>query len=130
MVVGPANRNDHLLLAATPEAVVVPRPEPGEATPQRLCVDLGYAGQPAQEVIAAHHDEPHVRRIGLEKLYPAGEPRYPARRWVVEWALSCLSRWRGILVRWEKQACNCRALLQLACALLWYRRWWRLRGAI
>ncbi len=60
MVVGPANRNDHLLLAATPEAVVVPRPEPGEATPQRLCVDLGYAGQPAQEVIAAHHDEGQV----------------------------------------------------------------------
>ena len=33
-----------------------------------------------------------------------------------------LSKCRGILVRYEKKAENYLALVQLACALLWYRR--------
>ena len=69
---------------------------------------------------------PHIRRIGEEKLDQAGEKRYPARRWVVERTLAWLSQCRAILVRWDKKACNYLGLLQLACALLWYRRQQRL----
>ncbi|MCL5107413.1 MAG: IS5/IS1182 family transposase, partial [Chloroflexi bacterium] len=36
------------------------------------------------------------------------------------------SKCRAILIRWDKKACNYLALLKLACALLWYRRLWRL----
>jgi putative transposase len=37
-----------------------------------------------------------------------------------------LSRCRGILIRWEKKAQNHLVLLQLACGLLWFRRYDRL----
>jgi len=40
--------------------------------------------------------------------------------------LAWLSKCRAILVRWDKKAQNYLALLQFACALLWYRRHWRL----
>ena len=34
--------------------------------------------------------------------------------------------WLSKLVRYDKKARNYLGLLQLACGLLWYRRWWRL----
>jgi putative transposase len=45
----------------------------------------------------------------------------------VERTMAWLSKCRAILVRYDKKAKNYLALLQLACALIWYRRWWRLR---
>ncbi|MBI2760025.1 MAG: transposase, partial [Chloroflexi bacterium] len=51
---------------------------------------------------------------------------WPARRWVVERTLAWLSKCRAILIRWDKKAVNYLALLQYACALLWYRRIHRL----
>src|SRR5579871_1534856 len=69
---------------------------------------------------------PHIRRIGEEKCDPDGKKVYPARRWVVERTLSWLSRWRGLLIRWDKKADNYLAMLKLACGLLWYRRWRKL----
>ena len=40
-VVAAANVNDHLLLEATIEALVVERPEPSAERPQHLCLDGG-----------------------------------------------------------------------------------------
>ena len=40
--------------------------------------------------------------------------------------LGWLSKCRGILVRYEKKARNYLAMLQLACALIWYLRWYQL----
>jgi len=37
-----------------------------------------------------------------------------------------LSKCRAILVRYEKKSCNYLGLIKIACALLWYRRFWRL----
>lgn len=73
---------------------------------------------------------PHIRRIREEKLNPRGEKRYPARRWVVERTLAWLQKCRAILIRYDKKASNYLGLLQLACALLWYRRLHRLREAM
>ena len=50
----------------------------------------------------------------------------PPRRWVVERTLGWLSKCRAILVRYDKKPTNYLGLLQLACALLWYRRQRRL----
>ena len=61
-----------------------------------------------------------------EKLDTSGEKRYPARRWVVERTLAWLSKCRAVLVRYDKKASNYLGVLQLACALLWFRRQWRL----
>ena len=57
---------------------------------------------------------------------PSGDKRYPARRWVVERTLAWLSKCRAVLVRYDKKAANYLGVLQLACALLWFRRQWRL----
>ncbi len=49
-----------------------------------------------------------------------------ARRWVVERTIAWLSKCRGVLVRYEKKAANYLGFVQLACALLWFRRYYRL----
>ncbi|HSV14939.1 MAG TPA: hypothetical protein VLI90_11830, partial [Tepidisphaeraceae bacterium] len=43
-----------------------------------------------------------------------------------ERTISWLNRCRAILIRWDKKAENYLGLIQLACALLWYRRRCRL----
>ena len=114
--------HDSKLLAATLEAIVVERPEPTPERPQNLCLDKAYDNPRVRETVADHGYVPHIRRIGEEKLDSTGEKRYPARRWVVERTLAWLSKCRALLVRYEKKARNYLGLLQLACALLWFRR--------
>ena len=126
VVIAPANRHETKLLAATLEAIVGERPAPSAEQPQHLCLDKGYDNPSGEAAVAAHGYIGHIRRIGEEKLDAQGEPRYPARRWVVERTLAWLSKCRALLVRYDKKACNYLALLQLACALLWFRRWLRL----
>ena len=48
------------------------------------------------------------------------------RRWVVERTLAWLCKCRAILVRYDKKDENFLGLIQLACALFWYRRLYRL----
>ncbi len=118
MVVAGANVHDTKLLRPTLESIVVARPE----GTQNLCLDKGYDNPTGRKAAAAGGYQAHIRRIGEEKLDPQGVKRYPARRWVVERTLAWLSKCRGILVRYDKKAANYLELLQLACALLWYRR--------
>lgn len=126
VVLAGANVHDTKLLAATLDAVVVARPAPTAAAPQHRCLDKAYDNPTGHQAVAAHGYVPHLRRIGEEKLDAHGEQRHPARRWVVERTLAWLSKCRALLVRYDKAAGNYRALLQLACALLWYRRYLRL----
>lgn len=121
MVVAAANVHDTKLLEQTLEAVVVERPVPTREQPQNLCLDKAYDNPTGEAAVAAHHYVPHIRRIG--EASPAGhEHKYPPRRWVVERTLAWLSKCRAILVRYDKKSRNYLGLLQLACALLWYRR--------
>jgi putative transposase len=126
IVLDGANRNDHLLLEATIEAIVVERPQPTEGALQHLCLDKGYDNKKTDPLLEAHDYLGHVRRIGEEKLDHNGEKTHPARRWVVERTISWLNRCRALLVRYEKSAWNYLGLVQLACGLLWYRRLHRL----
>lgn len=122
VVVSGANVHDQKLLAATLDAVVVERPEPTEDEPQHLCLDKGYDSSAVRQAAMDRHYEPHIRRIGEEKLDENAEKKHPARRWVVERTLAWLSKCRAILVRYDKKAQNYLALLKLACALIWYRK--------
>lgn len=122
VVVEAANRHDTKLLDATIEAIVVDRPEPSEAEPQHLCLDKAYDNPTGAAAIKKHRYTGHVRRIGEEKFDENKEKRHPARRWVVERTLAWLSKCRAILVRYDKKSENYLGLIQLACALLWYRR--------
>ena len=126
MVVAGANVHDAKLLDATLEAIIIGRPEPTSETPQHLCLDKGYDNPSGRKAVQRHHYVPHIRRIGKEKQDAIGEKRSPARRWVVERTLAWLSKCRAILVRYDKKASNYLALIKLACALVWYRRYARL----
>lgn len=124
-IVAPANRHDTKLLEATLEAIVIERPEPTDEAPQHLCLDKGYDNPTGHAAVEAHGYVGHIRPIGEEPL-ASEDRRHPPRRWVVERCLAWLSRWRGLLVRYEKKASNYLAVMQLACGLIWYRRCWRL----
>jgi putative transposase len=133
VVVRGANVHDSLLLADALEAVIVEPPNPvkGPGNPdpatQHLCLDKAFDGAPSDATARVYGYQPHVRKIGEEKLDPAsGKKKHPARRWVVERTIGWLNRCRGILIRYEKKAENYLAVVQLACALLWYRRLHRL----
>lgn len=126
IVLAGANVHDTKLLQQTIESIVVKRPEPTPQTPQHLCLDKGYDNPTGRAAATSHGHTPHIRRIGEEKLDEKGRKRHPARRWVVERTLGWLSKCRGILVRYAKKSCNYLGIIQLACALLWYRRQYRL----
>lgn len=119
MAVAGANVHDTKLLALTLESIVVERPDTGI---QHLCLDKGYDNPTGHGAVAIHGYQGHIRRIGEEKLDWDGVKRFPARRWVVERTLAWLSKCRAILVRYDKKVSNYIGLIQLACALLWYRR--------
>jgi putative transposase len=122
-----ANVPDAQLLAATIEAVVLERPEPEPGFEQHLALDKGYDNETGWGACIDHAYEPHIALIRDER--PARTKTHKPRRWVVERTLAWLSKCRGILIRWEKKAANYLGLLQLACGLLWFRRYLRLTGS-
>ena len=126
VVLAPANRHDSLLLQDALEQVIVEPPNPVSGPTQHLCLDKAFDGAPSQATAQVFGYQPHIRRIGEEKLDKKGRKRKKARRWVVERTIGWLNRCRGILVRYEKKAENYLGAVQLACALLWYRRCHRL----
>lgn len=126
VVVAPANRHDSLVLQDILEAVVVEPPNPVTGPTQHLCLDKAFDGAPGEATARVFGYEPHIRRIGEEKKDAKGRKRHKARRWVVERTISWLNRCRAILIRWDQKAENYLGMIQLACALLWYRRKCRL----
>jgi putative transposase len=125
VVVAPANAHDSTILQDILQAVVVEPPDPREHE-QHLCLDKAFDGAPSEATARVFGYRPHIRRIGEEKLDARGRKRRKARRWVVERTISWLNRCRAILIRWDKKAENYLGMIQLACALLWYRRRHRL----
>ena len=126
VVVTGANVHDSLLLQDALEAVIVEPPDPREHR-QHLCLDKAFSGEPSEATARVFGYEPHIRRIGEEKLdATTRRKKHPARRYVVERTISWLNRCRGILICYEKKAQNYLAVVQLACALLWFRRLHRL----
>ena len=121
IVVKGANVHDSLLLQDALESVIVEPPDPRKH-PQNLCLDKAFSGAPSDATARVFGYEPHIRQIGEEKKDIKGHKTKKARRWVVERTIGWLNRCRGILIRYEKKAENYLGAVQLACALLWYRR--------
>lgn len=120
ITVAGANTPDFKLMRATVESIPVPRPTPTEKAWQNLCVDLGY-------------DYGEVRRLaadfGFRLHVPSREPRkkvrrprhQKARRWVVERTHAWLTRFRRLLVRWEKREDTYLGMLHFALGIItWF----------
>jgi putative transposase len=89
---------------------------------QHLCLDKAYDAPETDEFLQAQGYILHTKRRG-EKTPVAGigEKTYPPRRWKVERTISWLNNMRKLRTRWEKKACNYRALWLLATALIVFR---------
>lgn len=121
--VGPAQRHDVKLLAATLDGVVIDRPEPPEAAPPHLCLDKAYAGEPAQQTAEERGYTVHVPdKVNAKQKRRRTGGRRKARRWVVEVTHSWLNRFRRLLVRWEKKKTNFLSMLYFACAIICWRK--------
>lgn len=94
--------------------------KPRGRTKQRLCADAGYSGEKSEAIMKKYRYIPHIRPRGEEKI--AIQNGYRAKRWIVEVAHSWFNRFRKLLVRYEKSNSSYVALLQLAAAIIIYRK--------
>jgi putative transposase len=124
ITVAGANVPDAQLLAETIEAIVLERPPVEDGYEQHLCLDKGYDNDTGFGACLDYDYEPHIALIRDER--PPRPSAHKPRRWVVERTLAWLSMCRGILIRWEKKSENYLGMLQLACGLIWFRRYHRL----
>jgi putative transposase len=122
VVLAAANVNDQKLLRETIEAIVIERPEPTAGEPQHLCLDASYDNPTGRAAAEAGPYTPHIVPVRKEKRSTGRKRGRKARRWVVERTLAWLCKCRAILIRYDKKDENYLGLIQLACALLWYRR--------
>lgn len=119
VVLSGANTHDVKLLEETLDHIVIFRPEPEKDHPQNLCLDAGCTGSGEK---AGTGLSPHIRPRGEEKKELERNPDFHARRWGVELTHSFFNRFRKLLVRFEKKAANYLALVQLACAVIVWRK--------
>ena len=90
-----------------------------------MCVDRGYAYDACRETATAHGYTPHIppTASAAQPLPPPGDPaRHPPRRWVVAASHRWVTRFRRLLIRWEKRADTSLGFVQLAATLIVYRK--------
>lgn len=113
-----ANRNDMKMLEATIESVPIDRPQARPYWLQNLCLDKGYDRPVIARMARGLGFTPHIRARGEEAREIRHNPRFKARRWIVERTHSWFNRFRRILIRWEKRAHNYLAVLHFASAII------------
>ena len=106
---------------------MVRRPSPVDY-PQHLCLGRGYDNPTGETAVRDHEYIGHTRQRPGQPPDAPDTKRYPARRWVVERTIAWLSKFRGVLVRYEVYDENYLGLLQFACALIWTRVWHTLKA--
>jgi putative transposase len=121
LAVDGANRNDFKLVRATIESIAVERPDPTSERPQGLCLDKGYDYNEVRDLLEEFGFTAHIRARGEEAKALKEETGFKARRWVVERTHSWMNRFRRVLIRWDKKACNYLGFLHLVCAYITYR---------
>jgi len=109
-----ANTHDIKLLQATFDSVPINRPQPTARKKQRVCLDKGYDSQDVRKFLRRRHYQPHVKSRRQEETQRKRNPRFKARRWVVERTHSWINRFRRLLTRWEKKADNYLAFLHFS----------------
>ena len=113
-----ANRNDFRMAKETITSIPIKRPKPTKKKRQGMCMDKGYDFDEVRMLLQRFHFVPHIRSRGEEAQRMKKNPRWRARRWVVERTHSWMNRFRGILLCWTKKPENFLAQLHLACAYI------------
>lgn len=121
LVITGANRHDVSQLETLLNSIIIERPDIFKY-PQHLCLDKGYAGEPALEIILLRGFIPHIKSRGEENFEKSMNPNFKARRWVVEVSHSWINRFRKLLVRFEKSSSSYLGLLMFACAFIAFRK--------
>lgn len=116
VAVSGANTHDVKLLQATFDSVPVTRPQPTARRHQHVCLDKGYDSAEVRRFLKRRHYRPQVKSRGQEESLRKKNPRFQARRWVVERTHAWINRFRRLLIRWEKKSDNYVAMLQPAFA--------------
>ena len=107
------------LVEPTLKSFAIRRPRPkARGRRQHFCGDKGYDSAGARSFAQSLGYTLHIKSRGDEVSERKSNPRFRARRWVVERSHSWFNRFRRILVRWEKKAINYEAMLHLACAVI------------
>ena len=122
MVITGANRHDMKKLADLLDGIVFTPVLPEK---MNLALDRGYDDDVCREVAAAHGYTHHIppKASAERPLPPPGHPdRHPPRRWVVEVCHSWFNRFRRLLIRHEKNGDNYLGFVQMAAALIIYRK--------
>ena len=119
LVVTGANWHDVTQLELVLDEIIIDRPEDVE---QHLCADRGYEGHKALQIVVSRGYIPHVKRRGDEIQEKKQNPKWKARRWVVEVSHSWFNRFRKILVRYEKLTETYMALLHMVAAIIAFRK--------
>jgi transposase len=122
LVVTGAHRHDVTQLQAVLDGVMVKHDDPPKRRNKHLCADAAYTGAKALEIIEKNGYIPHVKGRGKEAKELKKDPSKRARRWVVEVAHSWFSRFRKLLVRYEKLNRSFVALNHLAAAVMAFRK--------
>ena len=119
LVVSGANTHDKRLVESTLKSFAVrrPRPKPG-GRKQHFCGDKGYDYVDTRALVRDWGYTLHIKSRGEEEKARKSDPRFRARRWVVERSHSWFNRFRRILIRWEKKAIHYEAMLHFACAII------------
>jgi putative transposase len=114
-----ANVHDKWMVGDVLDAVVM-RAGRGVRRPKHLCLDKGYDYLDTEVEVLIRGIIPHIRRRGEAAV--VGCVRGKPRRWVVERTNSWHNRFRALLIRWERKACNYLALVHLACGIIAFQQ--------
>ena len=106
---------------ATLDAVVVPRPSPKKGPRQHLCCDKGYDYPELRRSAARRGYVAHIKSRGQEERERKSNPRFKARRWVVERTNRWHNLFRRLKIRYEVHAENYLGFVQFANAIICWR---------
>jgi putative transposase len=121
LVVAGANRPDLKLVKAPLQSLVVKRPRLTKKRPHGGCLDKGYDYAEVRDTLQEFGFTAHIRARGKEVQARKRQAGARARRWVVERTQRWMTRFRRVLIRWDKKGETYLAFLHFACALIAFR---------
>ncbi len=120
MVISGANEHDSTLHEEVWQALIRTPPDPKKVS-QHICEDKAYDSREIRESLESKGYRVHIPKRGLDTEWKEGDPKYPARRWVIERTGSWHNRFRRLKIRYEVKTYNYLSFVQFANAIICFR---------